>query len=116
MLLFGNLLCLCGIGSYWLTGNPLEAGVRGLQPGTVPLGERVSERRYSVGSGAVLAPSLANKGSPSNRGSSPGSREEMECDGDDASCKETPSTATDKLKEEKSKRTRAVSGKVMWKT
>ena len=51
----------------------------------------------------MLASSLANKGSPSHSGSSPGSREEMECDGGDASCKETSSTATDKHKEEKSK-------------
>ena len=105
LLLFGNLLCLCGLGSYWLAGSPLETKGRGGPPGATVLGglaERVSERRYSVGneagSGDVSTSNFVNKVSPSNRGS-PGRGEGVECGDGGGSCKESSKTATeDKLK------------------
>ena len=106
LLLFGNLLCLCGLGSYWLAGSPLEAKGRGVPPGTTVirgLAERGPERRYSGGNGAgsgdVSTTNFVNKVSPSHRGS-PGKGEGVECGDGGGSCKEGSKTATeDKLKE-----------------
>ena len=76
LLLIGNLLCLCFIGGYWLTGRPVEEGLDKAPDGTVPLVGQVSELGYSTkreangnatGSGDVLAtPSdIGEKGTPS---------------------------------------------------
>lgn len=110
-LLFGNLLCLCGIGSYWLSGSPLEAVERGrptvMVTGT--LGERGSERVYSVGSrtkqnsvgsGDVLTSHLETDVSAYHRS---GPSREVACEDSDGSCKGTSAAATGKLNKKTSK-------------